>query len=111
MNKLMVAAGIAVLSLSFAGLGYAVQGQGDTGGDPRQSSPPPSGMGSDRGSQHEGDAATTDKQKKKRKSGESNLDVDKAGKGHDSGKSAPKAGSEGSNPTLDKSGKGSATGG
>ena len=45
MRNLMAAAGIAVLSISFVGLGYAVQRQGEASGDPGQASPSLSGMG------------------------------------------------------------------
>jgi hypothetical protein len=123
MTKLMTVAGAAVLSLCFAALGYAVQGQTDTGGASGQVSPStpdatnPS-MGGDRGSQRDTDSSATKQPKKKGKSSESSLGVDKdqnAEKGSQASGSkagkAPAPPAEGSNPSLDKTGKGSASGG
>jgi hypothetical protein len=124
MTKLMTVAGVALLSLCFAALGYAAQGQTDTGGTSGQVSPStpdatnPS-MGGDRGSQRDTDSSATKQPKKKGKSSsESSLGVDKnqnaekgsQGSGPKAGK-APAPPAEGSNPSLDKTGKGSASGG
>jgi hypothetical protein len=117
MNKLMAAVGVAVLSLSFSALGYAAQGQSDTGGAAGQLSPStpdatnPS-MGS--GSQRDTDSSATKQAPKKGKSpSESSLGMDKDQNMGSSSKpgATPSPGGEGSNPSLDKTGKGSASGG
>jgi hypothetical protein len=123
MTKLMTAAGVAVLGLSFAALGYAAQGQTDAGGvsgqvspsTPDATSPKTSpNMAGDRGSQRDTDSGATKQSKRKGKSSsESSLGLDKdqnTGSSSKAGK-APPAGGEGSNPSLDKTGKGSAPGG
>jgi hypothetical protein len=107
MKKVMIAAGAAIVSLSLVGLGYAVQGQTDTGGASGQASPstPEAAAPTDPG--------TKQQKKKQKSSSESSLGVDKdqnAEKGSKAGK-APTPPAEGSNPSLDKTGKGSASGG
>ena len=123
MKKMMIAAGAAIVCLSLATLGYAVQGQPDTGGASGQVSPStpgasaptdPSTMGSDPGAKP--DTSAKPQKKKGKSSSESSLGVDKDPNA-DVGKSGSKAGkapappAEGSNPSLDKTGKGSASGG
>jgi len=117
MTKLIIAAGVAVLSISFAAVGFAAQGQTDTGGASGQVSPStpdaanPS-MGS--GSQRDTDSSAAKQSKKKGKSSsESSLGMDKDQNPGTSSKpgAAPPPGGEGSNPSLDKTGKGSASGG
>jgi hypothetical protein len=122
MKKMMIAAGAAIVCLSLATLGYAVQGQPDTGGasgqvspsTPGASTPDPSKMGSDPAAQP--DTSTKPQKKKGKSSSESSLGMEKD-QNADVGKSGSKAGkapappAEGSNPSLDKTGKGSASGG
>jgi len=99
MRKLMTAAGVAVLSLSLAGLGYAGQGKTDA------SNP---NMGSDQGSQPDTGKSATQSEKKRKPAGKA------AGESMDpknSGTKTPPISGEGSNPTLDSTGKGGTSGG
>jgi hypothetical protein len=113
MKKLLVAAGTAILTMSFIAVGFAAQGH-DPGG-----SPPTSGsesMGGDRGTLPDTGTGTTDKQNKKKKADESSSNMGQGSTGDsDRGtgakSKAPPVPAEGSNPSLDKAGKGSASGG
>jgi len=111
MKKLMTAAGVAVLSLSLAALGYAAQTHdpGDSSSKvspsaPDSANPNMSGdrgsqrdtMGSDRGGRPEGDSGKKEGKKEGKKDRKS---------------PSPPVAEEGSNPSLDKAGKGSAGGG